>query len=351
MDQAAIEIGKRWLGAMEERGGLPRPDWGRVQRRWWSLPEGVQPAAWTAVEWVWQHALAEAWRKRSGGENSGGTGGSSESGDGNSGGGGFRVVERGECLLTTDLDDVEAERTAVFMGRALGTIERCLTGLGLPEFSDGGPGLDVAVVCREVEDYLDYVSDAHEADHVGAVSGGMCLHDGSVHVAAHGRSAGVLGPVLAHELAHSRLAGLGLPVWLEEGLVVHLEKAVVPNEDFENDLHTVAQHRRFWTPGRLGAFFGGEVFCGADDAEGLPYALAYSIVGELMRSDAERFAEFIKAASWEDGGAGACVALYGQAPEGLIPRFIRDAAEANAGSVDDHDITDELSDGPDTLED
>lgn len=325
MDDAAIKLGERLLGEMHEREGLPRPDWGRVQARWWTLPEAEQPAAWTAVEWVWQHLLADAW------------------------GGEFRVVHRGECLMTTDLPDAEATRAAAFMGRALGTIERCLTGLGLPEYSDGGPGLDVAVVCRRVEDYLDYVCDADDANHMGAVSGGVCLHQGSVHVAAHGATAAKLEPVLAHELAHSRVAGLGLPVWLEEGLVVHLEKAVVPSADFAADLHTVALHRQFWTPRRLERFFTGDVFCSADDAEGLPYALAYQIVGELMRDDAGKLAALLEVASWEDCGTSACEAVYNVEPYELVPRFIREAAEANAEN-DDHDADDDgLEDKPDTL--
>ncbi|MBB6428492.1 hypothetical protein [Algisphaera agarilytica] len=306
MDDAMIQLGSRLLGAMAERQGLPRPDWQRVQMRWWALPSEAQPAAWTAVEWVWQHTLAASW------------------------GGDFRVVQQGECIMTTDLPEEEAQRAVAFMERALATIERCVTGLGLDDYSDGGPGLDVAVVCREVEDYLDYVSDAHEPDYVGAVSGGMCLHQGSVHVAAHGKTAATLEPVMAHELAHSRLAGLGLPVWLEEGLVVHLEKAVAPNEDFANDLHTIALHRAFWTPRRLADFFTGDAFCGPDDAHGLPYALAYQMVGELMQDDTTKLATLLEAAAWEDQGISACEAVYGVPPIELIPRFIRDAAEANA---------------------
>ncbi|MEM9915912.1 MAG: hypothetical protein AAF911_13205 [Planctomycetota bacterium] len=325
MDDAAIQLGARLLGEMEERGGLPRPDWGRVQARWWALPREAQPAAWTAVEWVWQHTLAAAW------------------------GGEFRVVERGECLMTTDLPEAQATRVLAFMERALQTIERCLTGLGLPEYSDGGPGLDVAVICRRVEDYLDYISDVYEEDHFGAVSAGVCLHQGSVHVAAHGSTAAKLEPVLAHELAHSRLASLGLPVWLEEGLVVHLEKAVVPGEAFAADLQLVALHREFWTPGRLERFFTGDVFCGADDAEGLPYALAYQIVGELMRDDAGKLATLLERSSWEDGGEAACRAIYRVEPIELIPRFIREAAEANAGHDHETDAPD-VPDSTDTAE-
>lgn len=308
-----MQIGAALLGAMDERHGLPRPDWGAVQARWLALPDDAQPAAWSAVERAWQWTLAAVW------------------------GGDFRVLERGDAVLTTDLPDVEAQKVLLFMDKALRTIERCLTGLGLDDYSDGGPGCDVAVVCRRVEDYLDFVCDAQDEMHVGAVSGGMCIHGGSVHVAAHGKSLEELNGTLAHELAHSRLAGLGLPTWLEEGLVVHLEQAVEPSEFFAPDLQTVALHRGYWTPTRLSQFFSGEGFCGPDDAHGLAYHLAHAVVGNLMADDSVKLAAFFQAASWEDSGEGACVAVYGVTPIELVPGFILAAAQANADAVDETD--------------
>lgn len=311
MEDADMELGAALLGAMEERQGLPRPQWEAVQMRWLALPEAEQAAAWVAVERMWQRALAAVWA------------------------GDFRVIEDGESLLTTDLPDAMARRVLLFMNKALVTIERCLTGLGLEDFSDGGPGCDVAIVCRKVEDYLDYVCDTDDPMHVGAVSGGMCIHQGSVHVAAHGQDVATLEPVLAHELAHTRLAQLGLPAWLEEGLVTHLEHAVIPAGGFEPSLQMAALHRGYWTPRRLEEFFTGEGFCGADDAHGLPYHLAHAVVGNLMAADGPRFTRLLETVSWEDRGEAACQAVYGVTLRELLPRFIRVAAEQNMDRDDD----------------
>lgn len=305
-----MELGAALLGPMEERQGLPRPQWEVVQMRWLALPEDERAAAWVAVERMWQRALAAVWA------------------------GDFRILEEGESLLTTDLSDAAARRVLRFMNGALATIERCLTGLGLEEYSDGGPGCDVAVVCRRVEDYLDYVCDTDEPMHVGAVSGGVCIHQGSVHVAAHGEDPAELEPVLAHELAHTRLAQLALPAWLEEGLVTHLEHAVAPSGDYEPSLQMAALHRGYWTPRRLEDFFTGEGFCGEDDAQGLPYHLAHAVVGNLMAANAARFTRLLKTATWQDRGESACRLVYGVGLGDLVPRFIRDAAAARADGDD-----------------
>ncbi|MEO1237108.1 MAG: hypothetical protein AAFX76_10000 [Planctomycetota bacterium] len=311
MDAELRRWGERVLGEMEERLGLPRPDWGAVARRWDGVPEEARGAVWSAVELVWQERLAAAW------------------------GEGFGVRVEGERLLTTDLPTGEAAAVMGAVDRSLATIDRALAGLGL--FEDGGvtpgseaAGYDVVIVCRRVEDYLDYVADLDGPEHVGAVSGGVCVRGGgAVHVVAHGREGEALRGVLAHELAHARLAEMELPVWLEEGLVTHLENAVVPSEAYAPNMQTVAMHRGFWTPRRLDGFFSGEAFCGEDDADGLPYRLAYTVVGNLMAEDREAFVDLLATATWEDCGASACREVYGRELGEMVPRFVRAAAEKN----------------------
>ncbi|MEM9883826.1 MAG: hypothetical protein AAF800_13015 [Planctomycetota bacterium] len=316
LDDAELVAGAALLGEVVEVGGLPRPDWAGVQRRWRALPEAQQGPAWGAIERAWMEALAAGWNAR----------------EGRAGLDAFRVWREGETLLTTDLPADEAGRVLAFSGRALRTIERCLTGLGLAEISDGGPGYDVVVVCRRVEDYLDYVSVFDAEEHRGGVSGGVCLAAGAVHVVTHGAGAGDLHEVLAHELAHSRLVSLELPAWLEEGLVTHLEEAVAPSGAYAADLQTVALHRGYWTPARLAAFFEGSAFCGEDDAHGLAYHLAYHAVGGLMAEDAQRFARLLRSASPADAGAAAVEALFDKSLTDVLPRFVREAAE---GAVED----------------
>ncbi|MEM6460074.1 MAG: hypothetical protein AAF710_11865 [Planctomycetota bacterium] len=307
LDDAELAAGAALVGEVVEVGGLPRPDWAGVQRRWRALPSDRQGAAWGAIEWAWMERLAAGWNAREGRE----------------GLDAFEVWRDGETLLTTDLPADEAGRVSAWAARALRTIERCLTGLGLAEMSDGGPGYDVVIVCRRVEDYRDYVSVFDPEGYRGAVSGGVCLAAGAVHVAAHAAGAGGLHGVLAHELAHSRLVSLELPAWLEEGLVTHLEEAVTPSGAYAADLQTVALHRGYWTPARRAAFFEGSAFCGEDDAHGLAYHLAYHAVGGLMAEDAARFARLLRSASQADAGAAAVGVLYGRSLTDVLPRFAR----------------------------
>ena len=256
------------------------------------LPSDVQQEAWSAVESRWQHRLAEAW--------------------------GFRCFGRGSNLLTTDLPDAEAAALLQFQADALGRIQRSLQRLGVAE--QVLQGLDIAIVCRRVEEYLDYTCDFHPEDHYGSVSSGMCIDAGLVHVVAHGRWDDTLRATLAHEWAHSRLVHLTLPAWLEEGLVMMLEHAIVPYQTLDDSRTRVhLQGPDWWTAERVAAFFDGRLFGGPGDDDGLAYDLSWVIADRLLHDDAERYRRLLLSASYEDDGRSAFEGVHGEALEMLVP--------------------------------
>jgi len=292
------------LGPMLTRVGLPRPDWDAVVARWESLPPEQRPTTWTEIERAWQHALVAAW------------------------GDPFRVIEQGSRLLTTDLPGPEADRVMNFIAHALATVDHLLSHIGVetpPNVGIGtdSPGFDIVIACRHVEQYLEYISDEHPEEYEGGISCGVCLYRGAIHVAAHGSELPALRATLAHELAHTRLAHLPLPGWLNEAVVVQLENAVTTDHAFAIYPEIIELHRAHWNPQRLEAFFRGYAFDDPRDGFALAYSLANAIADNLLKLDRKTFGRFILTASDEDGGAAACRELYGCELVDLVPAFAR----------------------------
>ena len=292
------------LGPMPLRFGLPRPDWNAVIAQWESLPPEQQPAAWIDVERTWQHTLAATWGEP------------------------FRVIEQGSRLLTTDLPAPEADRVMAYIARTLARLDELLAQLGVTADRTSASqvdatGFDVAIVCRHVDPYLDYICDEYPDDHAGAISSGICLYSGSVHVAAHGTDLHALKAVLAHELAHTRLAHLPMPEWLNEAVVIKLESAITADALYAIYPEIIKQHQNYWNAARLKRFFVGRAFCAPDDGFGLAYSLAHAISDNLITLDRLTFGRFVSTASDEDGGAAACRQLYDCELMDLVPTFLR----------------------------
>ena len=330
MQESGPKLGRALLGPMPVREGLPRPDWWSVQARWMSLPAEARASAWSQVERAWQEATASAWRSH---------------------GRGFMVREEGELLVTSDLPAAEVDRVYALGRRTLGVIERCLAGLGVESYVQqsagyNGAGLDVVVICRRRADYEDYVADAEPEERAGEGRRGVCLRQGSVHVAAWGATADALAAPLARAWSHSRLSQWDLPAWLRNGMATHLREAVAPSGRYEPNLQTAALHRGYWTPGRLGRFFDGTGFDADTESRPLTDHLAHTVFGGLLLRGETKLLQYLEQITSRDAGAEACAAVYGCGLDQLLPEAVREAAAANAdrwaeeaaddGGIQDH---------------
>ncbi|MEM1098351.1 MAG: hypothetical protein AAGH92_06130 [Planctomycetota bacterium] len=296
-------MGRQLLGVMSKREGLPRPDWDAIAERYEQLPESQRLAAWSAMERQWQEALAAAWD-------------------------GFSLYASGNWLLTTDMSVEIAERLQASLHDATVRVERMLGGVGLgpigdPERFVDWPGHDIAVVCRDRDTYVDYISDSFPDAYTGGMSGGVCIADGAGHIVAWGQDESSLQATLAHEIAHTRLSLYGIPLWFEEGLVMLLESSVTRQRWWEPTRELVEEHQRYWNADRLDRFFRGDGgFDSVDDGYALAYGLAAMLVQQLLDRGRKRMSPWVFALEGGDMD-GACRSVYGCELTDLLPAFVR----------------------------
>jgi hypothetical protein len=275
--------------------GLPYLRWRDVYAWVDSLPEAERAQAWGAVEAVWNEHLAR------------GLGPSCR-------------VDRGEgVIVVSSLEPHEAAATVDFMQKTLRRILRTLEGVARPfEY-----GSEVLVLLDDEDTYYRYVSRFYPDEGEFAFSGGMKVNDdGAIYyIGVRGRVRDI-EPLIAHEMAHGCVSHLPLPLWLNEGIAVNSEYALVravPAKYPPDEMRR--RHLEFWTTDTIQEFWSGDSFHRTDDGTTLSYDLARILV-EHLAADWPRFVQFANAAHWEDGGAAAARAHLGTSPGALAAAFL-----------------------------
>jgi hypothetical protein len=126
--------------------------------------------------------------------------------------------------------------------------------------------------------------------------------------------------VLAHELTHNLLCHLPIPLWLNEGLAVTLEKLVTQRR-LILDRELAERHRNHWNETNIQAFWAGKTFNIPGDDSQLSYSLGEILVNLLSEKGAD-FIEFVKAADWRDGGQNAAVNFFNLGLEESLGGFL-----------------------------
>ena len=111
--------------------------------------------------------------------------------------------------------------------------------------------------------------------------------------------------VLVHELVHNLLCHLRIPLWLNEGLAIIIERRIV-RRPFLIDSELVERHALHWNKKNIQAFWAGKSFDVPGDESELSYSLAEILVN-LLSEKGRQFIAFISNADWRDGGQDAAV--------------------------------------------
>jgi hypothetical protein len=237
-------------------------------------------------------------------------------------GGGYFVLQSARIILLSEQALDTAQWLLDYAGTATETIREHLG----PAAWRGALGKRVVLLFSDEDDYYQYLSH-HCPDGEQPASGGMCIHSGYTHIAIPWRNAGDAASAIVHELTHDCLSYLPLPLWLNEGVAVTLEKGIgpppLPLTESEQDSvwsaafnsrlptmwHELAErHFAFWTEQSMQSFWAGTSFYTPGDSNLLSYSLAEVFVKLISeRVDRRAFLTFLQAARHEDAGQTAAI--------------------------------------------
>ncbi|MFZ6742810.1 hypothetical protein ACO0LC_06280 [Undibacterium sp. JH2W] len=162
----------------------------------------------------------------------------------------------------------------------------------------------ILLIFDDEASYQRYSSIFYQAKEGRAQSGGMFIaQDCCPHFITKQDDLLLVEPIITHELTHSALAWLDIPLWLNEGLAVTLERRLhsryltrkLNAEELLDDL------RNFWDEWRIQEFWSGTSFHRSDEGTKLSYELAHILVENLAHQPKE-FLRFIQAANKQDAG-------------------------------------------------
>lgn len=235
-------------------------------------------------------------------------------------GAGYYVLQSKTTILLADLPMATGRWLLNYAGQAAVTIRRQLREVAW----GGASGKDVVLVFREDDDYYQYLA-YHSKDGVQPQSGGVCIHTGYTHIAIPWREELDAANAVVHELTHDCLAHLALPLWLNEGVAVSLQKAIAPptksiGQSDQDALFGAAidwrppimwdelaeRHFAFWTEENIQDFWAGTSFHEPGDSNELSYSLAEVFV-KLLSERGVGFHPFLQQARPEDGGQSAAL--------------------------------------------
>lgn len=232
-------------------------------------------------------------------------------------GGDYFILVSSQTILLCDQSGETAQWLLDYSGRIARTIKERLDRIAW----QGASGKDIILVFSDQDDYYQYLS-IHSPDGEQAASGGMCIDSGYTHVAFPWQDELAAANVIVHELTHDCLAHLPMPLWLNEGIAVTLEKNIgPPTVPAWHGAHAALnsalinwqppmmwdelaeKHHSFWTAENIQSFWAGTSFFEPGDASQLSYSLAEVLVKLLLeKSEGSAFQAFIETASHSDAG-------------------------------------------------
>jgi hypothetical protein len=272
--------------------GFSRPDWKAVREfvRGQVLRDELGPA-WNFVAFKWLEELSADW----------------------GGGCRLRASEHFYCL-----SDLEPATARVLMDYAETTVAAIRAFLGNAAWS-GYHGKHVLLLFSDPDDYFAYISYYHaEGSHM--LSAGMFIRRGYAHIALPYGDTLTAQHVLAHELAHNLLCHLPIPLWLNEGLAVVIERQMT-RRSFVMNRELAERHRNHWNEASIQSFWSGRMFDEPGEGSALSYSLGEILV-TLLSEKGPAFAEFVKAADWRDAGQDASVNFLCQGLEEVLAGFL-----------------------------
>jgi hypothetical protein len=241
-------------------------------------------------------------------------------------GGNYFLLQSHQIVLLCDQPLATARWLLDYAGRAASTTQAHLGDVAW----QGAFGKDVVLVFSDEDDYYQYLAH-HLPDGERAASGGVFIHSGYPHIAIPWRDQLTTANAIVHEFTHNCLSHLPLPLWLNEGVAVTLQKAIAPpppalGQSEQDALYGASvnwrapimwdelaeQHFAFWKETNIQSFWAGTSFSQPGDANALSYSLAEVMLKLLTeQTDHHAFRAFLQSARQDDAGQTAAIDILG----------------------------------------
>lgn len=232
-------------------------------------------------------------------------------------GGDYFILESPKAVLLCELP---LEKAQWLLGATGGAADTIRIQLGKTAWRRSF-GKRVVIVFSEQDDYYQYLSH-FGPDGEQATSGGVCIHSGCTHIAIPWQDEIDATNAIVHELTHDCLAHLPLPLWLNEGVSVTLQKAIAPairaiGRGEQDALFSASinwrppimwdelaeRHFAFWNEANIQSFWAGTSFHMPGDLNELSYSLAEVFLKLLSeRGRQSGLQAFLEAAHFDDAG-------------------------------------------------
>jgi len=211
-------------------------------------------------------------------------------------GGEYRVMSSTEFILLHALDRAAAARILALAERILEHICLALK----DAVWKSGYGKHVILLFTDPDDYYQYVSYFYP-EGIHPTSGGCLIYKGYVHIAMPYFEGRAVQRTLTHELVHNSLVHLPLPLWLNEGVALVLDRTATDwkRPILDHDLRD--DHLAFWNSENIQRFWSGVSFGEPGDSHKLSYSLAEILVN-LLLGFSKDFVAFVKQAHRNDAG-------------------------------------------------
>lgn len=265
--------------AIEIRETLPRPNWDVIAK--WIEEHFESDAlndAWTQIARDWLYRLSQSLSRK------------------------YKLYESSEFLLLA-ADETIANRVLRSSEWARQTILITLDGVAVEE----GYGKHVILLLADVDNYYDYVTDFYPEEGEFALSGGMFIDEGYGHIAVCPTYGDDYERIIVHELNHTLLRHLPLPLWLNESVTQVMEDVVLQSSYFTVDHAIRCRHREYWTAETIHLFWSGDSFFLPDDGQELSYHLSHVLFRNLMSDHPKSVKEILKKANFKDAGNSAFI--------------------------------------------
>lgn len=209
----------------------------------------------------------------------------------------YTLWEDQSGFILSTLDQNLSLAALAFIYRAKKRILHTLGDIGF----ENTDAKDTLIICENADDYYRYIMQYFPNNSETIPSSGVFINSGYGHFVTINANLSLIEPVIIHELTHSCLSNLPLPVWLNEGLAVSIEKHLTRNSTTEFSHHQMQHmHTNYWTTKTIQEFWFGQSF-NTTASSRLAYDLAKNMV-QLLGKNWKQFTQFALNAHMNDAG-------------------------------------------------